>query len=82
MRNIDDAMVEAAAARHPRKTPWWSMLIATANKHRVWVIQNKDGTVDLSPLGKKGTYLARGLTMPQAIGFLDHEFDPAGRSGD
>jgi hypothetical protein len=73
MRDIDDAMVEAAAAR---KTPWWSMLVAAANNKRVWAIKNEDGTVDLSPIGRKGTFIARNLTMPQAIGPLDREYDP------
>ncbi len=64
----DDAMVGAAARR---KTPWWSMLIAAANKHRIWIVRNDDGTVSLSPIGKKGTFIARDLTMPDAIDFLD-----------
>lgn len=49
---------------------------AAANKRKVWVIKNADGTVDLSPIGRKGFFLVRDLTMPDAIDFLDNEFDP------
>jgi hypothetical protein len=74
-------MVEAAAARkdndmsmspeRPRRTPWHGMLLAAANRRGVWFCTNTDGTVDLSPFGQKGCYLARGLTMTEAIDFLD-----------
>lgn len=54
-----------------REHALWGMLIAAANKHRIWVIRHSANLVSLSPIGKKNIIVARHLSMSEAIDYLD-----------
>lgn len=78
----DDAMGEASAARGAYRernrfvfeTRDWNKMIAAARRLHVYVINNNDGTVTLSPMNKKRETIVANLSPKDAIHFLDYVY--------
>ena len=81
----DDPLVEAldfrrdvgsrgARNRFEFRGKVWFPLIAAASRLKVFVINNNDGTVTLSPMGRRGEIIVANLSPLDAIQFLEYVY--------